>query len=61
MLSWLTIAIIMGINQKKKEVTLRIVVRIFKRFATWSFYPFVMFKILRNIINVKVIKKVLLQ
>ena len=36
MLSWQTSAIIMGINQKKKEVTLRIVVRIFKRFANWS-------------------------
>ena len=49
MLSWQTIAIIMGINQKKKEVTLRIVVRIFKRFATWSFYPFVMFKIISTL------------
>ena len=36
MLSWQTSAIFMGFNQKKKEGTLRIVVKFLKQFMTLS-------------------------
>ena len=49
MLSWQTSAIIMCINQKKNEVTPGIVVRIFKRFAAWSWYSLAIFKIISKL------------